>query len=353
MIGNGALLLELNVRSIIKELTWSIFMMATGLASSTFFISIFIYIIIRRFVLIPADAMKNVMANRTKGNTQERVPVFFHDEIGSIAKSLNEMLDQLELESNRRSLVEKRLRESESKLIVLNSNKDKFFSIISHDLKGPFNAMLGFSKLLQSEYHNSSEEEHLMFIQRIVDGLDSVYKLLENLLDWSRIQLGGIEFHPEPLDLGLTALEVLNVDKLSREKKEINVIIEIPSNTEVLADENMLKTILRNLVTNAVKFSAIGSSVTISISFSEESTSVPPGFIGITVADKGVGIAEENLSLLFKIDSGFHRKGTSNETGTGLGLVLCKEFAETHGGTIWAESEEGKGSKFVFTIPLS
>ncbi|MBE0649018.1 MAG: HAMP domain-containing histidine kinase, partial [Bacteroidales bacterium] len=180
-----------------------------------------------------------------------------------------------------------------------------------------------------------------------------VYKLLENLLDWSRIQLGGIEFHPEPVDLRRIVMEILNVDKLSREKKEIRVISDIPENLIVFADENMVKTILRNLVTNAVKFSAIGGSIRISVIPSSELDQIQTGFIGIAVTDYGIGISEENLDSLFKIDSGFRMKGTSNETGTGLGLVLCKEFVDAHGGTIWVESEVGKGSAFIFTIPLS
>ena len=353
MIGNGALLLELNVSSIIQGLAQAILVMAAGLALSTILIAVFIYLIIRRFVLIPANAMKNVMENRTRGDTKERVPVYFNDEIGSIASSLNEMLDQLEIESSRRSLVEIRLRESESKLLELNSQKDKFFSIIAHDLKSPFSAILGFSNLLQDEYHNSSAEQHLNYIRRIVDGLSKAYKLLENLLDWSRIQLGGIEFHPEPQDIGLMAFEILNVNKLSLEKKGIQVKIEIPDNTTVFADENMIKTILRNLISNALKFSPPGSTIRICVIPSSESEKVLPGFIGIAIIDQGVGISKTDLDLLFKIDSGFRHKGTSNETGTGLGLVLCKEFVETYGGQIWAVSEEGKGSTFVFTIPLA
>lgn len=353
MIGNGALLLEISVSSILQELSRTILVMASGLALSTIVIAVFIFLIIRRFVLKPATAMKNVMMNRAQGDLQERVPVYFHDEIGSIARSLNEMLDQLERESTKRSLVESRLRESESKLMELNSNKDKFFSIIAHDLKSPFNAILGFSKLLQDDYTTSSAEQHQFFIRRIVDGLSNVYKLLENLLDWSRIQLGRVEFHPESLDIGLMAYEILNINRLSLDKKGMQLTIEIPDNTIVYADENMLKTILRNLISNALKFSSSGTAIRIRTISSSESKKVPPGFVGVMVIDEGVGISSADINLLFKIDAGFHRKGTSNETGTGLGLVLCKEFVDAHGGEIWALSEDGKGSTFIFTIPLS
>ena len=353
MIGSGALLLDLNVSSFMYELRQAIILMAVGLAFSTILIAFFIYLTIRRFILVPAKAMKIVMLNRTRGKIKERVPVYFHDEIGSIALSLNEMLDQLEDESNKRSLIENRLRESESKLRELNSNKDKFSSIIAHDLKSPFSAILGFSKLLQDEYTTSSPEQHQLFIRRIVDGLSNVYRLLENLLDWSRIQLGGIEFHPERLDIGLMAFEIIHDNKLNLEKKEIGVKVEIPESTTVFADKNMIKTILRNLVSNALKFSPVGKQVRICVFPSSESDRVPPGFIGLAVIDQGVGISNKDLNYLFRIDSGFRRLGTSNETGTGLGLVLCREFVEIYGGQIWAESEEGKGSTFIFTVPLS
>ena len=353
MIGNGALLLELNVSSMMNELYQVIILMGTGSALATILMALFIYLIIRRFVLKPAIAMRNVMVNRTSGNRKERVPVYFYDEIGSIARSLNEMLDQLERELDTRNIVEMRLRESESKLRELNSNKDKFFSIVAHDLKSPFNAILGFSKILQDDYNSSSEEEQVHYIRRIVDGLSSVYKLLENLLDWSRIQLGGIEFHPEPHDIGLMALEILKDSKLSLAKKKIKTVVEIPDNTTVFADENMVKTILRNLTSNAMKFSHVGKTIRIYVLHSSETVNVPPGFIGVAIEDQGIGISKTDLDSLFKIDTGFRRKGTSNETGTGLGLVLCKEFADTYGGQIWAESEEGRGSTFIFTVPLS
>lgn len=353
LIGNGALLLEFDVSSFMEDLMKAVLLMATGLVCSTILISLFIYLTIRKYILRPALAMQQVMVNRTLGNTQQRVPVFYYDEIGDIARSLNEMLDQLERESHKRNLVEQRLRESEKKLIELNSNKDKFFSIIAHDLKSPFSAILGFSKILEDEYNSSTPAEQLTFIRRIGDGLSKVYKLIENLLEWSRIQQGGIEFHPETLDIGLIAYEIVNVNKLNLEKKGIRAVVEIQDNISVLADENMVKAILRNLVSNALKFSHPGHVIRIRILTALESEKIPTGFIGVAVIDQGVGISQEHLDLLFKIDSGFRSKGTFNESGTGLGLLLCKEFANTMGGQIWAESEEGKGSTFIFSIPLS
>jgi len=283
-----------------------------------------------------------------------RVPVFSNnkkDKIVAISLSLNEMLDELELESSRRSRVEQQIRDSEVKLRELNSNKNTFFSIIAHDLKSPFNSILGFSRLLQDEFHAYTPEEQYRFIRRINEGLNNVYKLLENLLEWSRLQLGRSEFNPEEMDIGLLIFEMVHAQKLSFEKKAQTVKIEIPDNTLVHADKNMIQTTLRNLISNAVKFSGENKTIRISAVSPASSDRVPRGFTGIAVSDEGVGINKENLELLFRIDSGFHRQGTARETGTGLGLILCKEFVEKHGGKIWAESEEGKGSTFTFTVP--
>jgi signal transduction histidine kinase len=262
------------------------------------------------------------------------------------------MLDQMERESQKRSLVEKRLRESEHSLRELNSTKDKFFSVIAHDLRSPFNSILGFTNLLLEEYFRLSPKEHLDFITRVHNGLSNVYKLLENLLEWSRIQLGGIEFHPESLDLGLAVHEVLSNNKINLEQKGIEARCEIPSDTMVLADENILKTILRNLVSNAIKFSSHGKMIRIYTVTSQEDDRVPEHSTGVAVADAGIGIPAPDLEKLFRIDSGFRRYGTDRETGTGLGLILCKEFAEKQGGSIWVKSVEGEGSVFIFTIPV-
>jgi len=353
LLGKGALLVELDVTAFMGQLFSAVLLMTISLALSISLIAFFTYLIIRKYILRPAIAIQKVMSRRAAGDLQARVPVFSHDEIGSISQSLNQMLDQLDQESTQRSLVEQRLRESESKLLEMNSSKDKFFSLISHDLKSPFNAILGFSTLLQSEYKDLSTQQRIMFIDRIVDGLTNVYKLLENLLEWSRIQLGGIEFKPEPLDVGLMAYEIVSINKLSAEKKRITLSVEIHGHTIVYGDKNMLNTILRNLISNAIKFSKPGGSVKIRTLRPNESDRIHEGFIGLAVIDEGTGIATSELGSLFRIDSGFHRKGTLNETGTGLGLVLCKEFIETYGGEIWVECEPGNGSTFIFTIPLS
>jgi signal transduction histidine kinase len=352
MLGNGALLLELGLGSKVHELAQMTWILSLGLFLTTLLVAIIVYMGIRRYILIPAYAMKEAMTDRAGNDPYRRVPVYYHDEIGLIARSVNEMLDQMERESQKRSLVEKRLRESEHSLRELNSTKDKFFSVIAHDLRSPFNSILGFTNLLLEEYFRLSPKEHLDFITRVHNGLSNVYKLLENLLEWSRIQLGGIEFHPESLDLGLAVHEVLSNNKINLEQKGIEARCEIPSDTMVLADENILKTILRNLVSNAIKFSSHGKMIRIYTVTSQEDDRVPEHSTGVAVADAGIGIPAPDLEKLFRIDSGFRRYGTDRETGTGLGLILCKEFAEKQGGSIWVKSVEGEGSVFIFTIPV-
>jgi len=353
---NGAVFVRLNIQSARTKLSLAVFRMTIGLLLSTCFVAFIIFLIIRGYILRPADAIINTMMCRTNGDAKSRVPVFstnLNDKIVAISLSLNEMLDELELESSRRSLTEQKLRESEAKLLELNANKNTFFSIIAHDLKSPFHSILGFSKLLQDEFTSSTPEQQQLFLNRINEGLNNVFTLLENLLEWSRVQLGRIDFNPKVVNIGSLIFEIAGIYKLSADKKAQTVLIDIPPYTFVHADKDMLRTILSNLISNAVKFTPDNKTIRITTLTSRSCFRVPEGFIGITITDEGIGIRKEDLALLFRIDSGFQRKGTAMESGTGLGLILCKEFVEKHGGNIWVESEENKGSSFTFTVPFS
>lgn len=236
------------------------------------------------------------------------------------------------------------LKQSELSLRDANATKDKFFSIIAHDLKNPFNAIMGFSNLLYEDFDDFTETDKRKFIKNIWDAAESTYKLLENLLHWSRAQTGNISYKPEHVDLSIVANENITVLKPHAEGKRIKLSSNIGYTTEVFADTNMIHTVIRNLVSNAVKFTKKGGSVTISSRADGE-------FEQICITDTGIGISKENISKLFKIDEQFKTDGTANEKGTGLGLILCKEFVEKNGGRIWVESELGKGSKFCFTVP--
>jgi signal transduction histidine kinase len=249
-----------------------------------------------------------------------------------------------ELKELNASLEEKvKLRTKE--LQDLNNTKDKFFSIIAHDLKNPFNTLLGFSDLLRSNYNDFDDNKRKEFIDILHITSQNGFSLLENLLEWSRSQTGRIKFEPEKLDLRLLLEEIITMIKSSAIKKNIDITNNISNNaSSLLADENMVRTILRNLLSNAIKFTPSNGSVEINSQHSE-------GFIEISVKDSGVGMSEKEKNSLLRIDVNQSKKGTDNEEGTGLGLILCKEFVEKHGGKIWVKSEEGEGSTFTFSIP--
>jgi PAS domain S-box-containing protein len=244
-----------------------------------------------------------------------------------------------------RKRIEEQLKAYAGEMRELNATKDKFFSIIAHDLKGPFNAILGFSELLSESYDDFDEEEKKKFIHNIKIASDSTFKLLENLLDWSRLQTGKINPIPEIIDLSLLTLENISVLKSMADSKKIKLFSSIQYNTRAYADANMVKTVLRNLVSNAIKFTHPGGEVKIQATENGNMAEV-------CISDNGVGIEEERIGLLFHIDEKLSTSGTANETGTGLGLLLCKEMIERQGGHIWVESEAGKGSRFFFTLPV-
>jgi PAS domain S-box-containing protein len=240
---------------------------------------------------------------------------------------------------------EKILLKSEQDLRDANATKDKFFSIIAHDLKNPFNAIMGFANLLNEEYDDFNDDDKKRFIKNIWEASENTYKLVENLLQWSRAQTGKIPYKAEKIDLSIIANENISILKPSAENKNISVFSEIKFNTIVLGDPNMLTTVIRNLLSNAVKFTNPGGRVLISCQIKKDMAEV-------CIEDNGIGISKENQKKIFDFGEQFKREGTANERGTGLGLILCKEFIDRHQGELWIESKVGKGSKFFFTVPL-
>jgi two-component system sensor histidine kinase/response regulator len=237
-------------------------------------------------------------------------------------------------------------KESETKLKELNATKDKLFSIIAHDLKSPFNGLLGFSEILNENIRTFPIEKSEEIITTINSTAKQTLVLLENLLTWANTQTGQFDFKPENQSLKPIIQAIVVVLNSSASIKNITINSFLSDDITAYADLNMLKTVLRNLISNAIKFTDSGGKVDIN-------TVSDKNQIKITVADDGVGMNEETISKLFRIDATLTTKGTANESGSGLGLILCKEFVEKHGGKIWIESEVGKGSKFVFTLPLS
>ncbi len=245
-----------------------------------------------------------------------------------------------------RKLAEKALKESEAKLRESNKTKDKFFSIIAHDLKSPFNAILGFSEMLLKSHKKIDDEKREKLIKSVNSSAKNAFKLLENLLTWSSSQSGAIKYSPEKLHLKILLFEIMFSLQVQAEKKNIHISDNILEDELIYADKNMIATVLRNLISNAIKFTINGGSIIISSKKQKNSD-----FIEISVVDTGVGIPKDTIDELFLIDKNTSTEGTENETGTGLGLILCKEFVEQHNGKIWAKSEIGKGSEFVFTMP--
>jgi two-component system, sensor histidine kinase and response regulator len=226
-----------------------------------------------------------------------------------------------------------------------NATKDKFFRIIAHDLKSPFNAILGFSTMLKDELDNLEPAEILDFVDAIHSSSRNAYKLLENLLDWSMSQTGKITFKPININLENIFTDIIKSTGSVAKTKFIQLEYSIIDDIVVIADKNMLFTILRNLVTNAIKFTPKKGKITLNAQITSDTE------VEISIIDNGVGMTAETMAKLFRIDETIKLPGTENEQGTGLGLLLCKEFVEKHGGKIWVESQIAQGSKFKFTLP--
>lgn len=248
------------------------------------------------------------------------------------------------LDKTKEKLNEMELVSANAMLTELNATKDKFFTIIAHDLKNPFQSLIGLSDILKEDYYEYDDDKRIEIIQVICESARNGFELLNNLLIWSRAKLNRLDFMPVRIDLFSLVNNEIKLIKMAASGKGITVENEIAPGFAISADENMIRTILRNLITNAVKFSYAHGTVSVSAELTGEQ-------IRITVQDNGIGIQEENLEKLFRIDSTFTTPGTNNEQGTGLGLILCKEFVEKHNGVISVESCPGQGSKFSIFIP--
>lgn len=224
------------------------------------------------------------------------------------------------------------------------ATKDKFFSIIAHDLKDPFHTLLGFSDLILSTFDMRKPEDIKRLVKLIKESSMHGFDLLNNLLEWSRTQTGSIKYDPAIINLSTTVNELLLLLTKTAEKKSLLLTSAIPEDCTVYADEMMIQTVIRNLVSNALKFTEAGGVVRIESRTLEDETE-------IIVSDTGLGIPAEHLGKLFSISENYSTSGTDMERGTGLGLLLCKEFVEKNGGKIQVKSTPGEGSEFSFTIP--
>lgn len=227
-----------------------------------------------------------------------------------------------------------------------NATKDKFFSIVAHDLKNPFSSLLVLSQLLIDDYDTLSNKERKQFIEQLNSAAENTYSLLQNLLEWAHTQSGRSTINKEEINLSKISAEAISVIKPIAKNKKINIKSNIPSNSIAFADKNMISTVMLNLISNAAKFTNHEGTINVSSCLNN-------GHIEVEISDTGVGISKDNLDKLFKPELKFHTEGTDKEKGTGLGLILCKEFVEKNEGEIWVESTIGEGSKFYFSLPIS
>lgn len=268
------------------------------------------------------------------------------EELFVISEQLEKTNVLLSIEIDDKDNAIKALKKSDAKLKESNDTKDKFFSIIAHDLRSPFNNILGFSELLVENLNKFETEETEKYLGIINSSANNTLILLDNLLNWAKSQTGGISFNPKKIIISNVILEILKLKKSIAKAKNISLNYLSSDEIEVYVDENMLRTVLRNLISNAIKFTKFGGDIRV-YAISKQDR------VEITVTDNGVGIDEEIRNKLFSLETNETSIGTANEKGSGLGLILCKEFVEKHGGKIWVESELGKGSDFKFTLPIN
>lgn len=239
-----------------------------------------------------------------------------------------------------------KLAASETNLQESNRTKDRFFSIISHDLKGPLNSLTGLLQILVKYVDSFSKEELKEFAGNMDKSVRNLLDLLNNLLQWSKAQSGNIEYRPKKADLQKVVTETIDVLSGLASNKGIELKAHIPVGLLIYADVDMLSFTLRNLIFNAIKFTHKGGKVQVEATNKSE-------MMEIAVIDNGIGISNHDMAKLFKIDTYHTTNGTANEMGTGLGLILCREFVEKNGGKIFVESEVNKGTTFKFTVPIS
>ncbi len=246
-----------------------------------------------------------------------------------------------------RKKAEEDLIKTKDNLVKLNETKDKFISIVSHDLRTPFSSILGFTDLLLTDEELTDEEKN-QYIKYIRDSSKSMLSLVNSLLDWTRLQTGRITIEPERVDANSIIEKSINVLSGAAFQKNIDLISLVGNDIFIFVDKELIGQVFNNLISNAIKFTRNDGNIIISVNPSDKSR-----FVEFSIKDNGIGIKEEHLQYLFKVESKFTSEGTSGEKGSGLGLSLVKEIVEKHGGKVWVETEYGKGSDFRFTLPIA
>lgn len=240
---------------------------------------------------------------------------------------------------------QQKIHQYNEELKSLNASKDKFFSVVAHDLRSPFHGLLGLSEIMVDEFDSLVKSDIKNYMINIHKTIKNVYKLIENLLEWSRLQSGKMSFSPAKLNFCQILENVQQVLMGVSSLKGIKILNHVQKNIFVSADEKMITSVLQNLITNSIKFSNPKSEIEVTAELSED-------YLKVSIRDNGIGMDEEMISKLFTLDQSVTTTGTAQEKGTGLGLILCHEMIEKHDGKIWAESKKGYGTTFHFTLPL-
>ncbi len=288
-----------------------------------------------------------------RSNTEDIVEGFKSGAVDYVTKPFNtvEMVSRirthLELKFSKDIVIasNKKLEEYRNELEQVIRSKDKFFSIIAHDLRGPFSGFIGLTSMLMEDFEELGKEDIVQISGSLNSSAKHLYELLENLLDWSRSQMGKMDYNPINTDLYQNVTKVFSLLEAKSKEKNISLETSITINTYAYADNNMLNTILRNLISNAIKFTYSGGKISIDSVASDD-------FVKVSVADTGTGMTEDAMEKIFRIDTKYTTPGTNEEKGTGLGLILCKELVEKQGGEISVSSELDKGTIFTFTLPV-
>jgi signal transduction histidine kinase len=255
--------------------------------------------------------------------------------------------NRIKRRANRQLEAQNDLIESQrDELIKLNASKDKFLSILAHDIRNPLSSIFGISELLVSDYHKLTEKEKMVFTQDIHTLSENLFEIINTLLTWSTSQSGMISYRPTTFKFNELCNKSISALQTVAKQKDIKLVNRADDSLLVIADENMIYSVLQNLLNNAIKFSFPGTDICVETRHTD-------GFASVSVTDSGIGLTPESQAKLFLYDQHFMSKGTAGEVGTGLGLILCKDFVEKNGGTIRVKSEVSKGSTFVFTIPIA
>jgi PAS domain S-box-containing protein len=309
-------------------------------------------------LLYPVDKLKQIWMNFIKNHSDNNIVtkegqyigkngelILTEDIICPIKLKGMNYLYVIQRDLTERRKAEQALKEDEQKLKLLNATKDKLFSIIAHDLRSPLNTISGFSELLMKSLKEGNLEESGKCLEIINLSVKNTFNLLDNLLTWAKSQTGQINFNPLTVPLVPVIRESVDILSSSAKLKNISIHFEAADSTRIFADKNMLKIILLNLISNAIKYTNAGGNINVNAVSNQNETE-------IIISDDGIGMKESTLDGLFRLNANVSTDGTINEKGSGLGLITSKEFIEKHGGKICVESEFGKGSRFSFTFPF-